>query len=540
MRGLLVERLRPFALVAFGASAVFHLALVVAAICALLLLHHLPIIGIVILPGALILYATDCVRGNALASAGRAVDRDLVPAAIANSLDALRDIRLLRTFLGSPGMLALLDGSCSLVYLFAIAWIHPLLGLGALLGAAMLIISLVVTGELQNSERSDSMLLAARLAHDQAEDLVRSAETLVGMGMSHAAIAAWRKRHEHFVACRQHGERGAARLGALARAGSLVLQVAMLAVGAVLVVHSRLGVAAMMVAALLLAKALQPVEQLIGSWASITAVRGAWLRLNRRAPRIVVAGTDAPIAAGRVELERVCYGLAGRPAFIKSVTLSLAPGESILIVGPSGCGKSTLARLLLGVLRPHSGTVRLDSTDLPRWDRAALGQCVGYVPQEVHLFAGTIADNIARLGALDSERVVQAARLAYAHEIIVRMPEGYHTEVAEGGAGLSASQRRRIALARALYVNPRLVVLDEPGADLDAEGELALTKMLVQLKERGVTVVIVGQRTGLLEHVDMMAFLRDGTLQPVERTESPPLHSAAAVVPLHRPTPQPL
>ncbi|HXS90565.1 MAG TPA: ATP-binding cassette domain-containing protein [Steroidobacteraceae bacterium] len=540
MRGLLVERLRPFALIAFGASAVLHFALAAAAICALQLLHRLPILGSVVLLGALFLYAADCVRGNAFASAGRAVDRDLVPAAIANSLDALRDIRLLRTFLGSPGMLALLDVPWLLVYLCAIAWIHPLLGLGGLLGAALLIFGLAIAGELQKPERSDSMLLAARRAHDHAEDLVRSAETLVGMGMSHSAIAAWRERHEYSVSCRQHGDRGAARLGALARAGSLALQIAMLGVGALLVVDSRLGIADMIVAVLLLGKALQPVEQLIGSWPSITAARGAWLRLNQRAPRIVVAGTDAPIAAGRVELERVCYALAGRPAFMQSVTLSLAPGESILIVGPSGCGKSTLARLVLGVLRPYSGTVRLDSIDLARWDRAALGQCVGYVPQEVHLFAGTIADNIARLGALDSERVVQAARAAHVHEMIVRMPEGYHTEVAEGGAGLPASQRRRIALARALYVNPRLVVLDEPGVDLDAEGELALIKTLAGLKQRGVTVVIVGQRTGLLEHVDRMAFLRDGTLQSVERRELPPLPSAAAVVPLHRPTPQPL
>jgi ABC-type protease/lipase transport system fused ATPase/permease subunit len=161
------------------------------------------------------------------------------------------------------------------------------------------------------------------------------------------------------------------------------------------------------------------------------------------------------------------------------------------------------------------------------------------VPQEVQLFAGTIADNIARLGPLDSARVVQAARLAHAHEMIVRLPEGYHTEIAAGGAGLAASARRRIALARALYVNPRLVLLDEPGADLDAEGELALIKTLVELKERGVTVVIVGQRTSLLEHVDRMAILRDGTLQLVERRE-PPSYSPAAVVPLHRVTPQPL
>lgn len=539
MRGLLIQRLRPFALAAFGASFALNLLLASAAISVLQLLHSVPTVSAVVLVAVLLVYAAERLRGHVLASAGATVDRDLVPAAIAISLDALRDIKLLRVFLSSPGMLALLDLPCLLVYLLAIVWIHPLLGLAALGGIALPMLGLAIAAGLQQPARSDSMLRAARLAHDQAENLVRSAETLVAMGMSDSAIAAWRERHEPVLSCRQQRDRGAARLGALARAGSLALLVGMLALGALLVVDARLSIAALIVATLLFAKALQPVEQLIGSWPSIDAMHGAWLRLGRRASSIVLAGTAAPAAAGWVELERVCFAVGGRRALIKSATLSLAPGESILIAGPSGCGKSTLARLLLGVLRPNSGTVRLESTDLARWDRAALGRSVGYVPQEVHLFAGTIADNIARLGALDSERIVQAARLAHVHEMIVRMPEGYHTEIAKGGAGLAASQRRRIALARALYVNPRLVVLDEPNADLDADGEIALIKTLAQLKERGVTVVILGQRTSLLEHVDRMAFLRDGTLQPVERRESPS-YSTAAVVPLRHPAPQPL
>jgi PrtD family type I secretion system ABC transporter len=539
MRGLLVERLRPFALVAFGASAGVHLALVVAALCALQFLDRPLILGAVVLLGVLLVYAADSLRGDALSSAGRSIDAELVPAAIASSLDALRDIKLLRAFLGGSGALGLLDAPWLIVYLLAIGCIHPLLGLGALLGVALLTLCLAMTAECRRSERSDSLLRVARTAHDQAEELVRNSETLVSMGMSQSAIAAWCERHAHFLSYRQHSDRVAARLAALARTLSLALQIAMLALGALLVVDSRIGIGAMIAATLLLARALQPLEQSIANWPAITAARGAWLRLNTRTLSIVVAGNDAPVAAGRIELERVGYALAGRAAFIKNVTLSLAPGESILIAGPSGCGKSTLARLLLGVLRPQSGTVRLDSKDLARCDRAALGQCVGYVPQEVHLFAGTIADNIARLGALDSARIVQAARLAHAHEMIVRLPEGYHTEISEGGAGLAASQRRRIALARALYVNPRLLVLDEPDVDLDAEGELALVKTLAELKNRGVTVVIVGQRTSLLEHVDRMAILRDGTLQVVERLESPS-YSPAAIVPLHRPTPQPL
>ncbi|HTJ19789.1 MAG TPA: ATP-binding cassette domain-containing protein [Steroidobacteraceae bacterium] len=539
MRGLLVGRLRPFVLVAVGASAAVHCALAIAALGALQLLDRPLLLGVVVLLGALLVYTADRARGDALAAAGRAVDRDLVPAAIASSLDALRDVQLLRIFLGAPGALALCDALWLIVYLAAIALIHPLLGVAALVGVALLILFLAMIAQLQRSERSDSLLHLARVAHDQAEELVRNSETLESMGMSHSAIAAWRERHEHFLSRRQQRDRVAARLAALARMGSLALQIAMLVLGALLVVDSRIALAPMIAATLLLVRALQPVEQFIANLPAITAARGAWLRVNRRAPSIAVVGNDAPIAAGWIELERVCYALAGRAAFIKSVTLSLASGESILIVGPSGCGKSTLARLLLGVLRPQSGTVRLDGSDLARWDRAALAGCVGYVPQEVHLFAGTIADNIARLGTLDSARVVQAARLAHAHEMIVRLPEGYHTEIAAGGAGLASSQRRRIALACALYANPRLLVLDEPGADLDAEGELALIKTLAEQKQRGVTVVIVGQGTSLLEYVDRMAILRDGTLQLVERRESPS-HAAATIVPLHRATPQPL
>jgi PrtD family type I secretion system ABC transporter len=540
MRGLLVERLRSFVFIAFGASFVLHLVVAGAAISVLQLLDRAWVLSGVVLFAAALAYAADRLRGDTLASAARTFDRELMPAAIANSLDASRDIKLLRSFAGGSGMVALFDVPCLLLYLIAIAWIHPLLGVGALTGIALLTSCLAMAAELQKSVRSDSLLRAARVAHDEAEDLVRAAETLVPMGMSQAAIAAWCERHQHFLACRQDSDRASARLGAFARAGSLTVQVGVLALGTWLVMSSRLGVAAVIAAALLLGKALQSIELLIGNLSAITAARGAWLRLNGRGVSIVVPGTETPVPAGRVELGQVCYApTAGRPASIRNATLTLAPGESILIVGPSGCGKTTLARLLLGMLRPQSGTVRLDSTDVARWTRAAFGRCVGYVSQDVHLFPGTIADNIARLGALDSTRVVLAARQAHVHEMIVRLPEGYHTEVGDAGGSLSASQRRRIALARALYPNPRLVVLDEPGADLDAEGELALVKTLAELKQRGITLVIVDQRTSLLEHVDRLAFLRDGTLQLLERRE-PQSRPEAAVVPLHRPAPQPL
>lgn len=549
MRALVVERLRPFALVAIAASGALNLALLILAICVLRLFDRvlagrdgraLAIIGSIALLSAILAYAADRLRGGALASAGRLFDRELVPAAIANSLETLRDVELLRSFMGSPGMLALLDLPWLPLYLLAITWIHPLLGFAALASIALLIVVAALEPAARSFERSNSLLPAARAAGDQAEDLVRNAETLVAMGMSQTAAIAWRERHDQFLSRRQNADRGAARLGTLVRAGSLVLQVCMLALCAWLVTGSRLSVAAVIAATLLVNRALQPLEHLAGNWPATMAVRGAWLRLNRRATSIVVARTSAPMPAGRVELERVCYvPSVSRSASIKNLSLALAPGESILIIGSGGCGKTTLARLLLGVLQPYSGSVRLDGTDLARWDRAALGERVGYVSQDVRLFQGTIADNIARLGTLDSTRIVQAARLAHAHETIVRMPEGYHTEVCEAGACLSAGQRRRVALARALYVNPRLLVLDEPSADLDAAGEIALIKTLAELKARGTTVVIVGQCAKLAEHVDRLAILRDGMLQSFEPMEPLP-YSSAAVVPLHRPVTQQL
>lgn len=469
-----------------------HLAIFVPALFILPLSRQSPaIFGVIALLVVLVIHAADLARRNALATAAAAFDRELVPAGIANSFDVLRDIAMLRSFISGPGMLALLDAP----------WL------------------------VRQRSRDDSLTHAARAASDEAEELVRGSETFIAMSVSHTAIDAWRARHEPFLSRRQRAERVAAQVGAIARAGSVALQIGVLSIGVWLVAQSRLSLPVLVAGALVLGRVLHSIEQLIGNYREIVAARSAWQRLSRRANSFVVKRSS--VLAGGVELDRVSYApSAGRRASIRNVSLSLAAGESILIAGPSGSGKTTLARLIAGVLRPQGGQVSRDDS-------------VGYVSQEVRLFPGTIAANIACMGPLDSTRVVQAARLAHVHEMIVRLPESYHTEVCEGGACLSAGQRRRIALARALYANPRLLVLDEPTADLDADGELALVKTLAALKERGTTVVIVGQRTGELEHVDRFAILREGSLQTFERTELP-ARPGAVVVPLQRPAVQQL
>ena len=271
----------------------------------------------------------------------------------------------------------------------------------------------------------------------------------------------------------------------------------------------------MVAATILVGRALQPIEQLIGGWRMLVDARGAWQRLSARSHG--TAGSSAltlPAPAGRLEVERVVFGTAPtRPALIKGIGFTLEPGESLGVVGPSAAGKTTLVRLLLGIWQPQAGAVRLDGADIAHWNRDALGAYVGYLPQDVELFAGTVAENIARLGALDPARVVEAAELAHAHEMILRLPDGYDTEIGEAGAMLSGGQRQRIALARALYGDPRLVVLDEPNANLDAEGELALAAALRALAARGVTVVMVGHRPSLISQLDKLAVMKDGALE---------------------------
>ncbi len=308
------------------------------------------------------------------------------------------------------------------------------------------------------------------------------------------------------------------RLGAIARIARQALQMLVLAVGSWLVIGADASPGIMVAATILLGRALQPVERLIGGWKQLLDARGAWQRLSQSQ-----ASTDAelepmslPAPLGRLELERVVFAPErGKPALIKMVSFAVEPGESLGVMGPSGSGKTTLLRLMLGIRPADTGVVRLDRADIASWNRAELGQYIGYLPQDVSLFAGTVAENIARLGPVDAERVIEAAQLAHAHEMILRLPKGYDTPVGEAGAVLSGGQRQRIGLARALHGQPRLVLLDEPNANLDAEGEAALKGALKTLKARGTTVIVVGHRPGLMSELDRIVVLKDGAVAAI-------------------------
>ena len=535
MSWLFAPRLRPFVLLAAAASLLLNLAMLVPAIYmtqvfdrvfASRSVETLAMLSALVVLALGLGYAMDTVRARALAWAGRSLDRTVSPHALGAVLDdavapgakraeadVIRDVAQLRAFLGGSGIHALFDAPWLPLYLGVIALLHPLLGIVAAAGALLLATLGVVTERVTRLPVRE-MLVRSRAVSHHAEALVRNAEVVVGMGMTRAAVAGWQQRHQALIEDQGRLSDTSAQLAALARVLRQALQAFMLGVGAWLVIDANASAGIMVAATILLGRALQPVEQLIAGWKTLVDARAAWQRLEDRRAQADAAGVRLPVPSGRLDLDRVVFGIGtSRPLLIRNVSLSLAAGESLGIVGPSASGKTTLVRLMLGLWKPQSGSVRLDGADIATWNRDDLGPHVGYLPQDVELFAGTVAQNIARLGKVDSARVVEAAQLAHVHEMILELPDGYETEIGEGGAALSGGQRQRIALARALYGTPRLVVLDEPNANLDAEGERALAATLAKLESRGVTVVMVGHRPAMMAALDKLAVLNNGTLE---------------------------
>lgn len=472
------------------------------------------------------LAALETVRAQMMVRLGGKLELDLnqrvIEAAFLTTLQSgeqlvrqpLSDFDRIRSFIWSPVPSALFDIVWAPLFILIVFLFHPLLGLIALGGSAVLV-GVALVHHLATRPHHEVASRKAADANSFMEQSLRNAQTLEAMGMLANLQQRWlRQRNETLHMQAKAADRTGLFAG-VTKSVRFLLQVVLLGCGALLVIDNEITPGAIVAASMLMARALAPLETTIGGWRQCVAVRGAYARLDAllrgsppRQKRI-----SLPIPRGALRLEEVVAWLPGRAEpTLRGVTFSLAPGDVLAVVGASGSGKSTLARLIVGALLPYAGKIRLDSAEIQMWNREELGPCLGYLPQGVELCEGTIAENIARFGELDSRKLVDAARRAGVHDMILALPQGYETCLGPSGGALSGGQRQRIALARAMYGDPVLVVLDEPNSNLDAAGEQALANAIRRMRESKTTVVLVSHRTKILRQANHMLMLRDGAV----------------------------
>jgi ATP-binding cassette subfamily C protein len=471
----------------------------------------------------------DLIRGRILGRVGTALDEALnarvfqtivrLPLMVGgrnDGLQPLRDLDNVRSFLGGMGPGAFFDLPWLPFYLAICFAFHVMIGVTALVGAIILVTLTVVTEIMSRAPAREAIGLAAR-RNDLAATSRRNAEVLVAMGMAGRLTERWSEANQSYLAGNQRASDVVGGLGAIAKVLRMTLQSAVLAVGAYLVIHQEATAGIIIAGSILSARALAPVDLAIAHWKSFVAARQSWDRLNRLLGTIPAPTTQTLLQSpsSQLSIEAVSIVPPGdQKVIVQDVTFALQAGNGLGVIGPSGSGKSSLVRALVGVWQPVRGKVRLDGAALDQWSPDVLGRHIGYLPQDVELFAGSVAQNICRFDPeAASESIIAAAKEAGVHEMIVKMHDGYDTQIGEQGAALSAGQAQRVALARALYGNPFLIVLDEPNSNLDTEGDEALTRAVRAARERGAIVVVVAHRPIGIEGVDQILVLKDGRMQ---------------------------
>jgi ATP-binding cassette subfamily C exporter for protease/lipase len=466
----------------------------------------------------------ELARRRMLSLAGAWLDSQLAGPVIRRGVDArlagvaseaaLADVQELQSFLSGDAILAFLDAPWMPVFIAVIWLMHPVLGCLALAGAIVLFI-VAVLNDLLTRPLLQRSREALRYNQNSAERYLNNAETVRSLGMLGPLLERWQQaRRSH----RDDTERASAvtnGLVYLTKSTRLSLQILIIGAGAWLVLQGELTAGGMIAASVILSRALSPVERALGAWRSYVSARSAHGNLRRLFQSM--AQNHAPLTLPRPVGQLILENLHFQPPHvsaptIKRVDLFLEAGQTCGIIGPSGSGKSTLCRLIVGAWRPSAGHVRLDGADVASWDCDQLGLHIGYLPQIVELFPGTIGQNIARMRQVEDAAVIEAALLADVHEMILRLPAGYDTDVGAHGHRLSGGQKQRIGLARALFGEPALIVLDEPNASLDHAGEQALHNSLLKLKERGRTILIVAHRPNVLRTADKVLVLKEGCI----------------------------
>jgi ATP-binding cassette subfamily C protein len=506
----------------------------------------------------------DIIRAQVLVRFGARVDRRLAPIAhqvvvdmprlgysTSEALERGRDVDTIRGFFGSQGPVAIFDLPWMPLFLAFVYVLHPTLG-ALTIGGAFFLALLAVLTELRSRRWSQATLAATIERNAIADSNARNAEVLKAMGFASRAVARFAGANERHLELQTRTSDITGTYGAVSRVTRMLLQSAILGLAAYLTILGELSAGAIIAASIASARAMAPIDLAIGNWKNIVAARGAWRRVadtvevleDRPEPMRL----PAPVVSLKVEGVTVAAPATGR-VILSDVSFEMRAGTAVGIIGPSGGGKSTLARALTGVWPLLRGAIRLDDADLSQWSDEDRGAHVGYLPQDVALFDATVAENIARLDPAPSPAaIVEAARAAAVHEMIVRLPEGYHTHLGPMGAAISGGQRQRLGLARALYGKPFLVVLDEPNANLDPEGEAALTAAIEGVKARGGIVIVIAHRPSALQACDLIGVIQRGKLtafgpkaqilNPQPAARAAPAEAAAAAPPA-APVPSP-
>ncbi|MFI8643470.1 type I secretion system permease/ATPase [Pseudomonas iridis] len=432
-----------------------------------------------------------------------------------NAGQSLGDLTHIRQFVTGPALFAFFDAPWFPVYLFVIYLFNVWLGVLATAGA-LLLIALACLNEYMTKKPLGEAAGFSQQSSQLATSHLHNAETIQAMGMLGSLRKRWFQVHSRFLGLQNQASDTGAVISSLSKTLRLCLQSLVLGLGALLVIKGDMTAGMMIAGSILMGRVLSPIDQLIAVWKQWSGAKLAYRRLDALLQAFPPSdeAMALPAPKGQITFEQVSAGPPGqRAATLHMVNFNLGAGEVLGVLGASGSGKSTLARVLVGVWPTLGGTVRLDGADIHRWNRDQLGPYIGYLPQDIELFSGSIAENIARFSEADAQKVVAAAQQAGVHEMILRLPQGYDTQLGEDGSGLSGGQKQRVALARAMYGTPSLVVLDEPNSNLDTVGEAALASAIAQLKAQGTTVVLVTHRSSVLAQADKLLVLNEGRLQ---------------------------
>ncbi len=433
------------------------------------------------------------------------------PAGVPQNEGTLRDVQVLRNYLGGNAVFAFFDLPWMPIYFILIFVLHPALGAVAVGGGLVVFILGVMTAKLTRKRLEVANKLNFQSSNFTGQ-AIRNAGIVRSMGMISNVSERWSKINHAVIALQTQASKNAGLLQSISKALRMGLQVLIYCVGAWLTIEHLSTAGIMIAASIIMGRALMPIDQAMATYRLSLEAAGSYKRLNvllgkeQPQPRM-----DLPAPVGEISTENLFFALQGRQ-IIRGVSFRMPAGQSMAIIGPSAAGKSTLCKLLLNLWQPTAGKVRIDRADIASWDPEKLGPYLGYLPQDVELFAGSIAENIARLGAVDSEKVIRAARLAGVHEMILNLPKGYDTQMGELGGALSGGQRQRVGLARALYGDPRIIVLDEPNSNLDEEGENRLAQAIGFMHQQKSTLIIVTHKPQILNIVDNIMLMQEGQI----------------------------